>query len=109
MSEKHCKPCEGGVLPLTETDALAQLKKLHTSWEFSSNKTAITRHFQFRGFSKVMQFVNAVADIAKVEKHHPDVCFGYNYCDITLTTHSAGGITENDFIMAAKIDAVATA
>ncbi|MDH5444613.1 MAG: 4a-hydroxytetrahydrobiopterin dehydratase [Gammaproteobacteria bacterium] len=81
---------------------LASLK----DWELDSNKLIIHRKFQFQDFHKTMGFVNAVADIAHQENHHPNMEVGYNYCHINYTTHSTGGLSDKDFICASRIDAL---
>lgn len=103
LTQKHCKPCEGGIDKLTPDQAKNLLDTLD-NWSLNANATAITKRFEFKGFNKVMSFVNAVAWIVNNEMHHPDICLGYNYCEITFTTHAINGLSENDFICAAKIE-----
>lgn len=103
LTNKHCKPCEGGVAPLTADQANALLKNL-SEWRLANDHKYLRRRLSFKGFNKVMSFINAIAWIANAEKHHPDVSYGYNYCEITFTTHAIDGLSENDFICAAKID-----
>ena len=103
LTNKHCKPCEGGVAPLTTAAARALLSNT-PEWQLADDGKSIHRRFEFKGFNKVMGFINAIAWIANQEKHHPDVTYGYNYCAITFTTHAIDGLSENDFICAAKID-----
>ena len=103
LDKKHCVPCEGGVFALSQTAAATLLENVPT-WTLSADAKVIHKHFEFKGFSKTMAFVNAVAWIAGREMHQPDVTFGYNYCKITYTTHAIDGLSENDFICAAKID-----
>jgi 4a-hydroxytetrahydrobiopterin dehydratase len=104
LTTKKCAPCEGGVEPLQAAAATALLKQLHTDWTLSDDAKSLQRAYKFRDFFRTMSFVNAVAHIANVEDHHPDLHIGYNYCRITYATHSIGGLSENDFICAAKID-----
>lgn len=102
LTEKKCKVCEiGGVAPLAEERAKA-LQKSVPQWEINGEK--ITRVFQFKGFYKTMAFVNAVAWVANREGHHPDMEVGYNKCVVNFTTHAVDGLTDNDFICAAKVD-----
>jgi 4a-hydroxytetrahydrobiopterin dehydratase len=75
-------------------------------WSYDATENVIKCDFKFKGFAKTMGFVNAVAWIAQVEKHHPDVLFGYNYVTVKYQTHEAGGITENDIICAKKVNAL---
>lgn len=103
LTQKHCKPCEGGIDKLNSDQAKNLLDTLN-NWSLNTDNTAITKRFEFKGFNKVMSFVNAVAWIVNNEMHHPDICLGYNYCEITFTTHAINGLSENDFICAAKVD-----
>ena len=105
LTQKHCKPCEGGVSPLTKTEA-QELLQGTPSWSLSSDGKSIHRRFEFKGFNKVMGFINAIAWIANQEQHHPDVSYGYNYCEVLFTTHAIDGLSENDFICASKINAL---
>ena len=105
LTQKKCQPCEGGVPVLTEDEAKNLLSKI-PNWSLSDDGKIITRHFSFKGFNKVMGFINAIAWIANQEQHHPDVKYGYNYCDVSFTTHAIDGLSENDFICASKIDAL---
>jgi 4a-hydroxytetrahydrobiopterin dehydratase len=104
LQNKHCKPCEGGVLPLEKSSCDALLKNLAAGWVLSKNYGALNKIFKFKGFNKTMGFVNAIAWIANQENHHPDLKIGYDYCDVTYTTHAIDGLSENDFICASKID-----
>ncbi len=104
LLEKTCKPCEGGVPPLTSMQAEELMNALDSGWSFSDDGKAIIRSFEFSGYGRTMHFVNAVAWIASSEGHHPDLEVGYNTCRVLYTTHAIGGLSENDFICAAKID-----
>lgn len=103
LIEKRCIPCEGGVAALDKETANKLLSQL-TDWTCNEDASLITRKYAFNNFSRTMQFVNAVAWVANREGHHPDMEVGYNYCTIHFTTHAANGLTENDFICAAKVD-----
>jgi 4a-hydroxytetrahydrobiopterin dehydratase len=103
LQSKHCVPCEGGVPKLTKEEVNNLLAKVN-HWEASADNTLISRRFTFKGFYKTMAFVNAVAWIANQENHHPDLEVGYNYCVVKYMTHAIGGLSENDFICAAKVD-----
>jgi 4a-hydroxytetrahydrobiopterin dehydratase len=109
LTAKHCKPCEGGTKPMTSTQAQALAKQIHEGWQLAADAKSIRREFQFKNFYRTMSFVNAVAHIANTEDHHPDLEIGYNYCRMRFSTHSIGGLSENDFICAAKIDALSLA
>jgi 4a-hydroxytetrahydrobiopterin dehydratase len=104
LSEKRCLPCEGGVAPLTRPEVERYLKKLHHNWKVNPEATEIERIYTFTGFHDTMAFVNAVAWIAHQENHHPDLEVGYSRCRIRYSTHAIGGLSENDFICAAKVD-----
>jgi len=104
LSEKKCAPCEGGVSPLTEAQAAGLRAQLHPDWQIAADAKRLQRSFKFKDFYRTMSFVNAVAHVANSEDHHPDLQVGYNYCRLTFTTHSIGGLSHNDFICAAKID-----
>ena len=103
LKNKKCVPCEGGVQRLAK-DKITGLKKLiHSDWELIEN-TKIKRSFRFVNFKQTMEFVNKVADLAENEGHHPDMYVTYGSCTIELWTHAIDGLSENDFILAAKID-----
>lgn len=104
LSQKKCQACEGGIEPLNRNEAANLLKKI-PGWRLDDDTKKITRKFMFKGFYATMSFVNAVAHIVQQQGHHPDMLVGFNYCDINFTTHAIDGLTENDFICAAKINA----
>ena len=106
MTEKHCKPCEGGVEPLGAVAAKSLLAKINDDWEIDPSGKEIRKDFQFNGYYKTMAFVNAVAWIANTQGHHPDLEVGYGHCLVRYTTHAIDGLSENDFICAAHIDAL---
>jgi len=104
LAGKRCKPCEGGV-PAISPAAAAELRKaLHADWSLSTDGKWLSRQFTFPGFGRTMGFVNAVAWIAESEGHHPDLEVGYGRCLVKWSTHAVDGLTENDFICAAKVD-----
>lgn len=103
LAGKHCKPCEGGVDPMTAAQIQAQLKDL-SGWEHQNG--GITRTFHFTNYHETMAFVNATAWISHSENHHPDLEVGYNMCRVFYVTHAIRGLSENDFICAAKIQAL---
>ncbi|HJN37861.1 MAG TPA: 4a-hydroxytetrahydrobiopterin dehydratase [Gammaproteobacteria bacterium] len=100
--QKHCKPCEGGVSPMTDKAIHEHLKSLD-KWSLETNTSTLTRTFKFNNFYQTMSFVNAVAWVANQEDHHPDLEVSYGSCTVNLSTHAVNGLTDNDFIMAAKI------
>ncbi len=99
-----CAPCEGGMQPLAADAAATLLGQLDGGWKIDAAAKALKRSYAFKDFYRTMSFVNAVAHIANVEDHHPDLAVGYNYCRISYSTHAIGGLSQNDFICAAKID-----
>ena len=107
LVQKRCKPCEGGIAPLTRSEAESFLKKVNAAWQLSSDGKSLHREWKFKNFYHTMSFVNAVAHIANTEDHHPDLEVGYGYCRMKFTTHAIDGLSENDFICAAKIDQLA--
>ena len=102
LSEKYCVPCEGGVPPISAGLAKKYLKKLKKGWKIEENK--LEKEFKFKNFVQSMGFANQVALIAQAEDHHPEMEIAYKKVEIELWTHAAKGLTENDFILAAKID-----
>jgi 4a-hydroxytetrahydrobiopterin dehydratase len=104
--DKRCQPCEGGVEPLERAQAEDYLDKLANGWTIDAAGKAIEKEFRFSDFHRTMAFLNAVAWIAHGEDHHPDLELGYGRCFVRYTTHAISGLSENDFICAAKIDAL---
>jgi 4a-hydroxytetrahydrobiopterin dehydratase len=109
LASKTCKPCEGGTPALTAAQAQALMKQLRPEWRLAPDAKSIAAEWKFKNFYRTMSFVNAVAHIANAEDHHPDLEVGYGYCRIRYNTHAIGGLSENDFICAAKIDALPVA
>jgi 4a-hydroxytetrahydrobiopterin dehydratase len=106
MTELHeirCVGCEGGIPALTLAEVKQLLPKIK-EWQVSEDGKLILRRFSFKNFYHTMAFVNAIAWIANQENHHPDLEVGYNYCVVKYTTHAVDGLTQNDFICAAKVD-----
>jgi len=103
LAKKKCKPCEGGVKPYSATEAKELLKDLK-GWKIENNR--LTKTYAFENYFQTMAFVNALAWISHREDHHPDLLVGYNTCRVEYSTHAIGGLSENDFICAAKCDAL---
>ncbi len=101
LTSKQCKPCEGGVPPLSDIAVADYLKQID-DWRLQGKQ--ISKTYDFKNYYQTMAFVNAVAWVSHREDHHPDMLVGYNKCVVTYTTHAIGGLSENDFICAAKID-----
>jgi 4a-hydroxytetrahydrobiopterin dehydratase len=108
LTKIKCVGCEGGV-PRLAAAAIDELIQQVPAWQVDQQSKMISRRFEFKGFYKTMSFVNAIAWIANQEGHHPDLEVGYNYCLVKFTTHAVNGLTQNDFICAAKIDALGVA
>lgn len=105
LQEKKCKPCEGGVSPLKADEIQEYKKELKSDWEVIENKQ-IRQSFSFKNFKEALDFANKVGAIAEEEQHHPDMHVYYGKVIIDLATHAIGGLSENDFIMASKIEAL---
>jgi 4a-hydroxytetrahydrobiopterin dehydratase len=103
LARKKCKPCEGGVAPLTAEQVRPMLKGLE-GWSLDGGMIAKT--YKFANYYQTMAFVNAAAWVSHREDHHPDMAVGYKECRVSYTTHAIGGLSENDFICAAKLDAL---
>lgn len=103
LGDKRCKPCEGGVPPLSADETRELLAQLE-GWELHGKQ--IGKTFEFKDYYHTMAFVNAVAWVSHCEDHHPDMSVGYNKCRVEYFTHAIDGLSENDFICAAKVDAL---
>jgi len=103
LQTQHCVPCEGGVVPLSKTDAAETMKHV-PGWVLREDSKKISRNFKFKDFKGVMVFVNKVADIAEGDGHHPDISISWNKVKLELSTHAIGGLSTNDFILAAKVN-----
>jgi 4a-hydroxytetrahydrobiopterin dehydratase len=101
-----CAPCEGGVPALTLKEAESLMRAIHGDWKLAPDGKSLKRSLEFKDFYRTMSFVNALAHVANVEDHHPDLEIGYGYCRVTYSTHAIGGLSQNDFICAAKIDRI---
>jgi 4a-hydroxytetrahydrobiopterin dehydratase len=101
LHQKKCKACEGGTPPLN-IEASKRLLNQLKGWNFVDS--AIEREFKFKNFMEAIDFVNALAELAESEGHHPDIYISWNRVKLTLTTHAIKGLSINDFILAAKID-----
>jgi 4a-hydroxytetrahydrobiopterin dehydratase len=103
LARKKCKPCEGGAKPFSEAEAKLLLKGMQ-GWAIEDGKLAKT--YPFTNYYQTLAFVNALAWISHREDHHPDLGVHYNKCRVEYSTHAIGGLSENDFICAAKCDAL---
>ena len=106
LINKKCVPCEGGISPLVIEEIHKYQKKVD-GWSVAPNPKKIFflfKKFEFKNFATSQKFINEVGKIAENEGHHPDILFGWGYAEISITTHAIEGLSENDFILAAKID-----
>jgi 4a-hydroxytetrahydrobiopterin dehydratase len=106
LRDRRCRPLPAGTPALAPEQAVTLLAQLDAGWRISEDGKSLRRAFGFENFYRTMAFLNAVAWIANTEDHHPDVEAGYDYCRLAFSTHSIGGLSENDFVCAAKIDAL---
>jgi len=106
LADRRCEPCDGGVAPLTRAAADELLLRLDPAWALDDQALSLRREFSFRDFYRTMSFVNALAHMANIEDHHPDLEVTYNVCRVRYSTHAIGGLSENDFICAAKLDQI---
>lgn len=103
LNDKRCKPCEGGTPPLSQAEINELLTQL-PDWQQDGAK--ISKTYPFKNYYQTIAFVNAVAWMTHREDHHPDLAVSYNTCRVEYSTHAIGGLSENDFICAAKVDAL---
>ena len=105
LASKTCAACNGDVAALSP-DAITALKaELDAAWALDEAGKSLSRRFSFKGFAKPVLTANLAAFISDQEGHHADIAFGWGYCTVTFTSHELGGLSENDFICAAKLDA----
>ena len=104
LRDRHCRPQDGGAA--LSRDVARQLLREVPGWELDAETGEISRRWQFRNYYETIAFVNALAWIAHAEDHHPDLDVGYNHCRVRFHTHAVGGLSENDFICAARLNAL---
>ena len=108
LLEKKCVPCEGGVIPF-DISEIHKYQKMVDDWNIIKDKKDIyflEKEFKFKNFLESQKFINEVGKIAENEGHHPEIAFGWGYAKVNITTHAIEGLSENDFILAAKIDKI---
>ena len=108
LSIKKCIPCEGNTIPFDVEEIHKYLKKID-GWDVKSNEDKnfyLEKNFKFKNFLKSQEFINVVGKISEDEGHHPDISFGWGYAKISIFTHAIEGLSENDFILASKIDKI---
>jgi 4a-hydroxytetrahydrobiopterin dehydratase len=104
LTSKTCTPCRGGVPPMEAAEAERHLAQV-PDWTLKDGGRRIERTWRFKDYAEAFAFVGRVSALAEAEGHHPDVTFGWGYATVSLYTHKIDGLHENDFILAAKIDA----
>ena len=105
LTQKYCVTCEAGTPPMPLEEAERMMEQV-PGWELKPDEKKLLRRFKFKDFKEAMSFVNKVADLAEAEGHHPDIYVSWNRVRLELTTHAIRGLSENDFILAAKISAL---
>ena len=108
LLKKKCVPCEGGLIPF-DISQIHKYQKKVDGWNIANNDKKIyflEKNFEFKNFEESQNFINKVGKISEEEGHHPDISFGWGYAKIIITTHAIEGLSENDFILAAKIDQI---
>lgn len=105
LTAKTCTPCQGGVEPMSYQQAEAMLPEV-PHWQLADSAKRIVRCFDAKDFADALAFVNEIGRVAEEEGHHPDIKFGWGYVTVEIFTHKIGGLHENDFILAAKINAL---
>ena len=108
LLNKKCVPCEGGILPFDISEIHKYQKKVD-GWDVKKKKDNIyflEKNFVFKNFVNSQNFINKIGEISEKENHHPDISYGWGYAKIAITTHAIEGLSENDFILAAKIDQI---
>ena len=108
LKDKTCGPCEGGIIPFNISEIHKYQKKVD-GWDISKDekkKFFLNKKFKFKNFLDSQNFINKVGEISENEGHHPDILFGWGYAEVKITTHAIEGLSENDFILAAKIDQI---
>jgi len=111
LLNKKCVPCEGGI-PSLDLSEIHKYQKKIDGWDVKKNEKQIyflEKNFKFKNFINSQKFINKIGEISEKENHHPDITFGWGYAKIVITTHAIEGLSENDFILAAKIDQIFSA
>ena len=102
LAERECVPCRGGVPPLKGAEIENLLGQL-SGWEVIAEHH-LRKEYKFKNFRETLDFVNRIGELAESQGHHPDICFGWGKAEVTIWTHKIDGLTESDFVLAAKID-----
>jgi 4a-hydroxytetrahydrobiopterin dehydratase len=102
LAEKECVPCKGGILPLRGSELVNLARQLGAGWDVV-DEHHLHKSFKFKDFREALDFTNSVGELAEAQGHHPDIYLAWGKVEITLWTHKIDGLTESDFVMAAKI------
>ena len=105
LNKKKCEPCTGNTEKFTKVKIEKFLKQINT-WSINDKQEMIFKKFKFKNYKLTIEFINKISNISEQEGHHPDISFGWGYAKIIITTHAIEGLSENDFILAAKIDQI---
>ena len=105
LHEQHCVPCEGGVPALQKPEALKLAAEVN-GWTLSTDAKSISKEYSFQDFAQALTFINKVGEIAEAENHHPDIHWWWNKVQLISTTHAIGGLSNNDFILASKLNRI---
>lgn len=106
LAERQCVPCRGGVPPMTG-EAIEEFSSQLADWQVV-NDHHLLKSYRFKDFRETLDFVNRIGELAEEQGHHPDICFGWGKADVSIWTHKIDGLTESDFVLAAKIDKLQT-
>lgn len=105
LQSKRCVPCEGGITPMNIDQSKTMMTQI-PAWTLSDDARLIRRSFTFKNFMQAQSFAARVGELSEAEGHHPDITYGWGYCSVSFFTHKIGGLHENDFIMAAKVNKI---
>ncbi len=105
LKDKKCHQAHEKILPLNKENKDGMLKEIGNHWILENSSTRLIKKYKFKNFKKSLEFVNKISDISESENHHPEITFGWGYCEVKVWTHTLNDVAENDFILAAKIEA----
>lgn len=107
LTAKQCTPCQGGIPPMSREEAEKYMPRI-PGWALVDNATKLMRTFQHKNFAEALAMTNAIGALCESEDHHADITVGWGYCKVIFQTHKINGLHENDFIMAAKVNEIAS-
>jgi 4a-hydroxytetrahydrobiopterin dehydratase len=105
LASRDCVPCRGGIPPMRGDEIAEFLNQLGTDWQVVEEHH-LKKRYEFKNFREAQEFVARIGDLSEQQGHHPDICFGWGYAEVTIYTHKIAGLSESDFVLAAKIDAL---